>query len=123
MMIEFLDGPAMGKTLTLRRGPFFLRIVCNPQGKWDGLDQLKDRPSMAEDVFVYLMCEDRGSVHIRASRRENSGWLQMALYRLCPEQPDLKILRSNVLWQEWAKANVVRMKQWIKDNPHKKVEP
>jgi|GEM_PF-6502906 len=32
-MTRFLDGPAAGVVLALRRAPLFLRVVCNPRRK------------------------------------------------------------------------------------------
>lgn len=46
-MTTFIDGPAKGQTLMLRRNPVYL-IVTEENGKFDALDQLEDAPKPTE---------------------------------------------------------------------------
>ncbi len=111
-MIRFLDGPAEGKALLLRRAPFLLRAVHNKRtDTWDALDQLADAPRRGETAYVYVRVEaleDVGSMHINArsrmTGRHTGGWTKCATYRLYHEQPDDSTLRDTVSWQAWAKA-------------------
>lgn len=53
-MIRLLDGPAAGSELSLRRAPYFLRVVIDRRsGKVDALDMLDDTPLPGEAVHVY----------------------------------------------------------------------
>jgi len=51
-MTRFLDGPAQGETLMLRRAPILLRVTRDPMGNFDGLDQLDDRPDKVNPAGV-----------------------------------------------------------------------
>lgn len=103
-MIRFLDGPAAGKSLVLRRAPLFLRVVQAPGGRLDALDQLSDEPQAGERVYVYVKAEDRGHVHLLMSPRSASGWYAMADYRLHAEQPTDNEARDTERWRAWAMA-------------------
>lgn len=59
-MSNFIDGPAKGVHLSLRRSPMFLRAVCEPNGKWDALDQLTDTPARDQAKWK-AWCEAEGS--------------------------------------------------------------
>lgn len=52
-MIRFLDGPADGTELSLRRAPRFLRVVVDAKGRIDALDLLDDVAGAGETVHVY----------------------------------------------------------------------
>ena len=52
-MIRFLDGPADGTELNLRRAPRFLRVVIAPGGRVDALDMLDDVAKPEEAIHVY----------------------------------------------------------------------
>jgi len=53
-MTRFLDGPAEGVTLMLRRAPIYLRVVHRGT-EWDALDALDDRPTPDETIYVYVL--------------------------------------------------------------------
>lgn len=105
-MTKFLDGPAAGITLSIRRAPVFLRVVRDHAGRWDALDQLSDTPRYGETVHVYRKASNDGSVHLRPG-----GWFQMATYRLHPEQPDVGTARSTNRWRAWCEAEVEKIIQ------------
>ena len=105
-MTTFIDGPAKGQTLMLRRAPLYLRVVRHSiTGEWDALDQIKDRPAVHEEVTVYERREVQGTVHINYGGGKG-GWYQRAVYELAPTQPETAIVRENARWQSWCRAQV-----------------
>lgn len=103
-MIRFLDGPAIGQTLLVRRAPIYLRVTHNVG--WDALDQLKDAPEPQEQVYAYRRAGPKHSLHLLCARGRNganaSGWYESADYRFIDPQPPEEILRDNPRWREWA---------------------
>lgn len=77
----FVDGPAKGQTLMLKRSPEVLNVVFDTKtGKWDALDQPGDKPSDSEVVHVYVLCERCGTVHVNC--RGGGGFFPIAKYKL-----------------------------------------
>lgn len=105
-MITFLDGPAQGVTLMLRRAPLALRVVRGPKG-WDALDQLDDRPAAGEFVYVYVARHKPTSMHllIRGKGRRDGGWYQSCQYAHWPNPPPEDALRDNDAWRAWVMAH------------------
>lgn len=105
-MIEFLDGPAAGQVLQLRRAPMLLRVVQSRRGAWDALDQLDDEPQATERIYIYRRCvlKPVSKVHVLCSPRKGSGFYWMASYRYLPDQPSDADVRSTAAWQAWAIA-------------------
>jgi hypothetical protein len=99
-MTTFLDGPAKGKTLMLRRTPKYLRVVVDQDGAVDALDQLEDAPRPDERVFAYILQENKGSVHLNMGRGRG-GFYTLAGYKLISPQPDDTLLRANAAWRRW----------------------
>jgi hypothetical protein len=104
-MTRFLDGPAAGQLLSLRSSPELLR-VCSKDGKWDALDQRRDMPAAGEVLYVYVLAEKKGSVHLRPG-----GFFPIADYRLYPTQPSLDVMRSPMDWAEWCRAEYEKMNE------------
>jgi len=100
-MVEILDGPAEGESLSLRRSPLFLRVVRSRTGHWDGLDQLDDQPKATETIFVYLRHTQDTPIHFKMQRRSESGWYARATYKLFSVQPADCDARDKFRWQEW----------------------
>ncbi len=102
-MIRFLDGPAEGVTLRLRRAPLVLRAVRSPAGEWDALDQLGDRPRPSETIVVYVRASAVTQYHllVRGKNRQAGGWYLDAKYRLLGEQPSDAEARDVALWRAW----------------------
>ncbi len=103
-MTSFVDGPAAGVALALRRDPMFLRVVRGLQpGKakpqWDALDQLGDAPGIHESIYCYERVECEGTCHIRGAGF--SGFFAMAKYKLTDPQPSESTMRSCRRWPEW----------------------
>lgn len=106
-MSKFIDGPAAGVTLELRRAPVFLRVVIDPAGKVDALDQLDDTPAANEKIFVYRIDpKTLFRAHVcRRSKGQRSGWIESGDYRLHPSQPG-DAVRETAAWQEWTTSEV-----------------
>lgn len=103
-MTKFLNGPASGVVLGLRRAPKYLRVVRDRfavESKWDALDQLTDRPEPNEEVFAYRLVEYRGHAHI-CRRPTGGGYFAMAEYAYVELQPPVDVLRNTAKWQQWA---------------------
>lgn len=101
-MTTFIDGPAKGQTLQLRRAPIFLRVVWDGS-KWDALDQLDDKMLAHEKGYAYQLSERPGAMHINygGKRRNESGFYPMSKYKLCPRQPLQSIMRVNTTWVDY----------------------
>lgn len=113
-MTEFLDGPAAGVVLMLRRSPKFLRVVAakvnakrqatffddsSPTLTWDALDQLADTPNANETPYAYRLVSANGIACIRSGK--GKGCYPMAKYTVVPHQPDDAVMRSTEQWQQW----------------------
>ncbi len=105
-MTKFLDGPAADQILALRRAPLLLRVVQNPKGEWDALDQLGDTPGDKEKIFVYVLTEKAGYMHIcvRGKGRKGGGYYAVANYRYVPDAHP-NCLRDTEAWRAWCREN------------------
>lgn len=80
-MTTFLDGPAKGQTLILKRSPEILRVVLEPKTrKWDALDQPEDAPRPGEMVYIYVLKQHIGRT-ILCRRGGGGGVCQIAEYQ------------------------------------------
>jgi len=95
-MSKFLDGPASGTTLMLRRAPIMLRAVCGPNGEWDALDQLDDDPKADERIVVYVMVGVPMNFHVCARRSKGSGFYSAGDYRVLADQQSANRLGAKV---------------------------
>lgn len=107
-MTRFLDGPAAGVALTLRRAPLYLRAARDQHGKWDALDLLDDEPAEGEDLVAYRRVGPAGVMHLdytdRVTRRRRGAWFKTAEYAVCAVQPHAETMRSAELWRAWCVA-------------------
>ena len=103
-MIEFIDGPAAGQALNLRRAPLYLRVVVSRAGVWDALDMPEDAPKPREAVHVYRRVGDVSRVHLlgQIGGRKQGWWMVSAKYEFCAEQPADDVARDNARWAAWA---------------------
>lgn len=103
-MIHLLDGPAAKTRLTLARAPWLLRVVIDPAGKIDALDQLRDSPRPDEQIHVYRIQGKAGIAHFdrTVNGRRVGTWSAFADYRLHTEQPTDQQARDTEAWQAWA---------------------
>jgi hypothetical protein len=104
-MTRFLDGPAVGTTLLLKRAPLFLRAVQDQAGTWDALDQLTDEPRADERIVVYRMVEGPTVVHINRGRN-GSGFYRGGGYLLVDPQPSDDVVRKTQLWRWWCAGQI-----------------
>lgn len=111
MSVRFLDGPAAGQSLGLRRVPIFLRVVIDREtGKVDALDQLDDVPRPTEEVHVYegdrsTLFALRGDIIVCV--RGADGMQQAATgsgeYHYRPDV-DGETVRDTEAWRAWCRA-------------------
>jgi hypothetical protein len=102
-MTRFVDGPAAGITLYLRRAPLFLRAVRERgHDTWDALDQIEDVPKTTEEIVVYKLEGEPSWMHI--NRRGGGGIYRGGTYRVVDPQPADERLRDVFHWREWALA-------------------
>lgn len=101
MSTLFIDGPAAGKRLELRRAPYYLRVVINRAGEVDALDQLDDEPKPDEAIHVYYESTNLGS-GIACSRGKGCRPFNVNEYRLNAEQPTDEQARDFEKWEAWA---------------------
>lgn len=104
-MTKFLDGPAKGKTLMLKRAPVFLRVT-NIGDRWDALDQLNDSPLPEEVVHAYRAASEVGAVHVNRGGGKG-GFYTVADYELCPSQPSQDQMRNLGQWADWCAAQPI----------------
>ena len=116
-MTKFLDGPAAGVHLALHRAPFFLRVVCNANNKWDALDQPNDTPTETERVYVYRVKKYLGTAHVNRGRH-GSGFFPMVEYEYYPTQPTEAELRIAFDWVKWTDS---RKSEFDKFNAENKI--
>lgn len=108
-MIKFVDGPAAGQTLMVRRAPLFLRAVISEASEWDALDQLTDLPTPVETCHVYVRVREPGRVHLHGPKI--GGWYATGSYRYYEPQPAQAILRRRETWEQWATKEAVKLKE------------
>lgn len=107
-MSKFHQGPADGTSLLLQRAPRFLRVVVDPAGKVDALDQLDDTPADDETIHVYEIQTEPIRAHMNFGGGRG-GWYQMADYAHFPEQPSDHEVRTTEAWQAWVQATAARL--------------
>lgn len=123
-MTKFVDGPAAGQSLMLRRAAMLLRVTrkrfaleAHPQPhqkspQFDALDQPDDTPNPDEEIFVYVNTHTRsGTCHMRfgGNQKNRSGFYAMAEYRLYEVQPADEIMRDNTKWRAWCEEQRPRL--------------
>lgn len=105
-MTRFVDGPAKGQLLLLKRAPLFLRVVLAPDGKWDALDQLEDKPAPEEKLFAYEITAPPGWCFMDGPKCR--GRYASAEYRLVAQQPMDAWMRDETTWPSWVEAEAKR---------------
>lgn len=109
-MIRFLDGPAEGRDLMLRRAPHFLRVTTarrRGEVKVDALDQPDDEPTATETVHVYVVDPSTRSGYFLCGTRPRSasGRYASADYRHLPVDADVQQrIRDRDAWRRWVLA-------------------
>lgn len=102
MTITFVDGPAAGKQLSLRRAPKYLRVAMWEE-EIDALDQLDDVPNAAEKHVAYARASEPMTIHVdRNERGRHVGeWHLVADYYVVTDQPTAAVMADNALWRKW----------------------
>lgn len=111
-MTRFMDGPAAGATLMLRRRPLpvFLRIVVDPKGKVDALDMLDDEADELETIHVYIRVgKADGWMHLNMGRKAGGGIFSTGEYTFYSTPAD-ELVRENSAWKEWTLAEWEKVK-------------
>lgn len=119
-MTTFLDGPAGGVELGLRRAPIMLRVTRGRNGNWDALDQPDDEPRRNERIFVYHLVGQTTSVHICARGKGGKalrGTWTSGVYRHLTEHVADEHLRTTAAWAKWCDANESRLRALIASQP------
>ncbi len=97
-MIKFLDGPAAGKVLMLRRAPQFLRVT-EKGGEFDALDMPADEPIDQEKLYAYRVA---GPIfHAFIDGTGCHGCFAVGEYRLVQFQPEDRVMRNVRHWHKW----------------------
>jgi len=109
-MTTFIDGPANGQTLTLKRSPKFLRVT-EQHGKFDALDQLYDEPEAKETLYAYRLTADHGMVHLNFGGGRG-GFYAIAEYKFVESQPDDTVLLHRDAWREW--CHLTDWREWCR---------
>ena len=94
-MTTFLDGPAQGEALQLKRTPVYLRVVQNGP-VFDALDQLGDEPEETELIYVYQITGP-----VQAWTLTPQGRIPVATYRHVQPQPHDQQVRLTHCWRAW----------------------
>lgn len=105
-MTKFVDGPAAGALVFLRRAPLFLRAVKGSVGDWDALDQVDDKPHADETIVAYRRRGDVFTAHVQrvVDGRRCGGWYQGGEYFVVSTQPPDAVMRDNAEWRKWAES-------------------
>ncbi len=102
-MTTFIDGPAKGQTLMLKRALMFLRVV-NEGKKWDALDQPGDVPELSESLHAYQLTERPLMAHLNMGRGRG-GFYPLSSYKLVQVQPTDAVMRDQAKWRQWCEEN------------------
>ena len=108
-MTEFLDGPAAGQCLMLRRAPLYLRaaVTRGDPPTWHALEQAAAEPRPGEDLVAYRR------VGPLAAAKLWGGYFALAKYRAIDPPPDAATLRDNATWQAWCLARVAAIREQL----------
>lgn len=104
-MTSFLDGPAKGKRLMLKRIPRFLRVT-ESEGKWDALNEEGDTPRPDEKLHAYEFAIHHGNCHVNAGRGRG-GFYAIVDYRHITVQPTDAEMRDNGRWGVWCERKAI----------------
>ena len=112
MSAYFSNGPAGGECLNLARAPIMLRVVIDPDGKIDALDQPEDSVRPGEAVHVYMLARASNVAFVdgvRGGRRH--GWREvMSHYVHFAEPVPAEITNDNARWAAWCAAEEDRLR-------------
>lgn len=108
-MTTFIDGPAKGQHLMLRRKVRFLRVVVDSRsGNWDALDMLADHAEPTDTIYAYEAQGNGGMCHINRGKN-GSGFFSIQDYKFIPDQPSDEDMRDNDRWSKWVNDRAERL--------------
>lgn len=113
-MTTFLDGPAKGQHLMLKRKVRFLRVAFRPAdnpatrakhhaARWDALDMPEDVPEASEQLYAYEAASNGGMCHINRGGGRG-GFYSIQDYKFVPDQPDDATMRDRSKWVAWCES-------------------
>ena len=100
-MIRFLDGPVAETSLELLSAPEFLRVVRDPSGVVDALDQPDDEPTPDEEIYIYKRRGEPSHIFVDwhdGRGRKGGVWLS-ADYEFC--EASESDVRTQEAWNAW----------------------
>lgn len=102
-MVEFIDGPAKGAQLNLRRIPKFIRVVIDATGNVDALDLKTDRAQANEKVYVYRAVDNTSVSGFVCGIKRAHGciFFNSCKYAMYKDQPENSIMHHRALWEQW----------------------
>jgi hypothetical protein len=100
-MIKFVNGPAKGQHLLLKRAPEMLRVTYE-NGVWDALDQPHDTPKPGEKIYAYKNARTIGGMCHIYRGKNGSGFYAIAQYVFFEPQPTDDQMRNG--WENWVKT-------------------
>lgn len=104
-MISLADGPVEG-AYAAKRAPEYLRAVLNTlTGDKDVLDQLDDSPGDNEEVWVYKLEGEAGTVHLNMGRNGGTGFYATGIYRHVEDVRGVDV-RDTMDWRRWVAAQL-----------------
>lgn len=100
--MKFLDGPAVGVSLSCHRAPIYLRVVQDTsERRFDALDQPDDTPTPSEIIHVYRRVEGTwGCVFACTRSGRGGGRYEHGDYVHVPVG-DTEPFRSTEAWRAW----------------------
>ena len=107
-MIKLIDGPAEG-AYAVKRAPLYLRATVDAgTGVRDVLDQLDDSPSEFEEVVVYKLEGEAGTVHLNfggGRGGQRTGFYATGDYYHVPDVGGVDV-RDREAWRRWCASQV-----------------
>lgn len=107
-MTTFIDGPFHGESIELKRSPMALRVVRDPDHKWDALDLPKDEVYPNESIWLYLLqgnARTQNVTYLDSTGKKRSKVVATAVYRYVEVQPADGQMRTNRAWMRWMVEN------------------
>lgn len=111
-MTRFLDGPAAGKTLTLRNSPELLRVTIDRiTGEVDALDAREDSPKATEALHVYKLrnIEQLNAIVCTRGKGGSRSFSKIANYVIYTVQPPQEVMQSPMDWGDWLRGEYEKL--------------
>lgn len=106
MTTRFLDGPARGVRLWIRRAPSFLRVTQAPSGAWGALDLAASRPAPDEVLYAYRRITDASGSRFYVHDPDTSH--PYPHYLAIDPQPLEHVMRSELEWRRYIETQYAK---------------